>query len=184
MEVEEAQSEVRAVFLGGFPGQLVSGALWLASAALSTWVSTRAGILSLALGGVFIFPAAVLLLKAMGRPTSLSKANPLGQLATQVAFTIPAAAPLVGAATLHRLNWFYPGFMIVVGAHYLPFVFLYGMWQFGALAIAMVFGGLLLGLYVPGPFALGGWLTGALLLVFALAGRSIATRRAVLALLG
>ncbi len=35
--------------------------------------------------------------------------------------------PLVAAATLYRLGWFYPAFMIVLGAHYFPFAFLYGL---------------------------------------------------------
>ena len=62
--------------------------------------------------------------------------------------------------------------MILLGAHYLPFVFLYGMWQFAVLSGLLVAGGLALGLYVPGPFALGAWLTGALLIVFAFVGRA------------
>ncbi len=176
MHVEDAQNEVRAVFMGGFPGQLVSGILWLLSAAMSTWLSIRAGIIVLVVGGMFIFPGTLLLLRVMGRPTSLSRANPLGQLGMLIAFTIPLNLPLVGAATLHRLHWFYPACMIVVGTHYLPFRFLYGMWEFLVLAAALVLGGLALGLYVPGPFAAGGWLTGCALVLFALVGGSVARR--------
>lgn len=176
MEIEEAQREVRSVFLGGFPGQVVSSVLWFLSAGMSTWVSTRHGIIVLVAGGMFIFPGTLLLLRAMRRPTSLSRTNPFGQLAMQVAFTIPLGLPLVGAATIHRLNWFYPATMIVVGAHYLPFGFLYGMWEFFVLAHVMVFAGLALGMFVPGSFATGGWLTGAVLLLFAFVGRSAAVR--------
>lgn len=176
MQVADAQREVRLTFLGGFPGQVVSGLLWLLSAGLGTWGSTRQAIVALALGGAFIFPLAQLLLRLMGRPASLSRENPLGALAAQIAFTIPAALPLIGAATLHQLHWFYPAFMVVVGAHYLPFVFLYGMWTFGLLAILMIAGGVMIGLYLPASFTLGGWLTGVLLLVFAVLGLAIATR--------
>ena len=179
MDVEDAQREVRSVFLGGFPGQVVSSIMWFVSAGMSTWVSTRSGIIVLVVGGMFIFPGTLLLLMSMRRPTSLSRTNPLGQLAMQVAFTIPLSLPLVGAATIHRLNWFYPACMIVVGSHYLPFYFLYGMWEFFVLAHVLVFGGLALGLFVPGAFAAGGWLTGAALLLFAFVGRSIAVRRGV-----
>ena len=87
--------------------------------------------------GAFIFPLTQLVLRAMGRRASLSPGNPLRFLAMQVAFTVPLSLPLVGAATLHHLNWFYPAMMIVVGAHYLPFMFLYGMWQFAILAAAL-----------------------------------------------
>ena len=47
MNVEDAQREVRSIYLGGFYGQLVSGGVWLVSAVLDTWVSQRAGILAL-----------------------------------------------------------------------------------------------------------------------------------------
>jgi hypothetical protein len=61
--------------------------------------------------------------------------------------------------------------MIVVGAHYLPFITLYGMKMFGVLAGLMVIGGLGLALYGPVIFSLGGWLTGLLLILFAIIGR-------------
>jgi len=101
-----------------------------------------------------------------------------GQLATQVAFTIPLALPVVVGATLHRLDWFYPATMVIVGAHYLPFVFLYGMPAFAALGGAMIAGGVLFGLNGAGGFAVPGWATGAALLAFALIGRAIAAREA------
>lgn len=117
MLVAEAQREVRLTFLGGFPGQVVSGVLWLTSAALGSAGKTRLAILVLAVGGAFIFPLTMLLLRAIGRRASLSAGNPLGALAMQIAFTIPASLPLVGAATLHHQAWFYPAMMVVVGAH-------------------------------------------------------------------
>jgi Family of unknown function (DUF7010) len=64
--------------------------------------------------------------------------------------------------------------MIVVGSHYLPFVFLYGMWQFWILGGLLVTGGVVIGLYVPASFTRGGWVTAAILLIFALVGRSVA----------
>jgi len=164
------------MFMGGLVGAIVSGSLWLLSAALGTWSSPRRGIAALVIGGSFIFPLMVLLLRAMGRRASLSAGNPLGGLAMQVAFTIPLSYPLIAAATIHRLNWFYPAFMIVVGAHYLPFVFLYGMWQFAVLSVLLVGGGVAIGIAMPDAFSLGGWLTGLVLLLFAFVGRSIALR--------
>jgi hypothetical protein len=100
----------------------------------------------------------------------------MNQLAIQVAFTLPLNLPLVGAATLYRHEWFYPAFMIALGTHYLPFVFLYGMRHFGILSAALVSGGILLGLYGPSVFSLGGWATAFVLLVFAFIGRSVVLR--------
>ncbi len=128
----------------------------------------------LVLGGIFIFPLTQLLLRLTGRPASLPKGHPMNALAMQVAFALPLNLPLVFAATVHRQNWFYPAFMIAVGSHYLPFIFLYGMWQFGMLAALLVGSGLVIGLYVPSVFSLGAWLTAVVLLVFAFIGRSVA----------
>ena len=106
----------------------------------------------------------------------MGKDNSLNGLARQIAFTVPLNFLLVGAATLYKQNWFYPAAMIAVGTHYLPFMFLYGMREFGVLAALLIAGGAVLGLYVPGAFSLGGWLSAAALVVFALVGRGMALR--------
>ena len=121
--------------------------------------------------GFFIFPITQLLLRLMARPASLPKGHPMNALAMQVAFVLPLTLPLVFAATAYHRNWFYPAFMIALGAHYLPFIFLYGMWQFGLLAALLVSSGLMIGLRFPSTFSLGGWLTAVVLLVFAFVGR-------------
>jgi hypothetical protein len=124
--------------------------------------------------GIFIFPMTQLLLRLMGRPASLPKGHPMNGLGIQVAFVLPLTLPLVFASTAYRQNWFYPAFMIALGAHYLPFIFMYGMWQFGILAAFLIGSGLAIGLYVPSVFSLGGWLTALALLVFAFVGRGVA----------
>jgi hypothetical protein len=178
MRVADAQREIRQAYLGGFMGQLVSGLLWLASAAAGTWNSPRSAIVVTVVGGVFIFPLTRLGLALMGHRVAVTPGNPLNGLAMQVAFTLPLSLPVVGAAALYRLDWFYPALMIILGAHYLPFVFLYGMRVFAVLSALLVSAGVVLALYVPSSFAAGAWLTSGLLLLFAVAGRSIAVREA------
>jgi hypothetical protein len=46
MDIQDAQREVRSVYIGGFWGQLVSSVIWLVSAALGTWKTPRASILT------------------------------------------------------------------------------------------------------------------------------------------
>lgn len=179
MEVEVAQREVRTVYRGGSVGQLVSGLIWLASAAAATYGSHRAGIVLLVVGGFFIFPATTLGLRLLGGPWKLSRGNPLGGLAMQVAFVVPLCLPLVAGAAAHRIEWFYPAFMIVVGAHYLPFVFLYGMRLFWVLGFLMVGLGLWLARHPLGAFdSFGGpgFVGGVVLLVFAALGLTVAGR--------
>jgi len=166
LQLIEAQREVRAIYLGGSVGQIVSGVLWLAAAAVATWGTPRQTMVLLFVGGMFIFPVTTLALKAMGRPCALSPANPLGKLAMQVAFTVPIGLLVAFAAAGYRIEWFFPACMLIVGAHYLPFVFLYGMRVFALLAALLCAGGVALALYGPGSFSLGGWLTGGLLVAF------------------
>jgi Family of unknown function (DUF7010) len=168
---------VRIVHLGSFSGLIVTGLIWLVSAAVGTWMSAGLAIWALILGGTFIFPLSQALLKVMGKPISLSKENPFGTLAMLIAFVIPALYPLIAAATIHNTNWFYPAFLVVVGAHYLPFIFLYGMWQFGILAVLLVGLGTAIGVYFPENFALGGWFGAAAYLLVAFPFKMMAVQR-------
>jgi hypothetical protein len=161
--------------MGGFMGQLVSAILWSASAALATWGSERWAIGLLVVAGFFIFPLTKLGLILIGHRAKVSKDNPFNALGMQTAFVLPLCLLVVAAATLYRLEWFYPAFMIVLGAHYLPFVTLYGMKMFYALAGVLVTAGVVLALYVAMPFATGAWFTAAALTVFAFLGRARVT---------
>ena len=168
MTIEEAQREMRTVFLGGSVGQAVSGAIWLVSAALGTLVSARYGLIALFVGGCFIFPLTQLAIKLSGRPASLKSGNPLEGLARQVAFIVPACLPVIAGAALYKVNWFYPAFMVVVGAHYLPFAFLYGMRKYAVLAEVLIAGGVAFAIWMPQKFAPAGWFAGAVLVLFAI----------------
>ena len=167
MKIQDAQLEVRSVFLGGSVGQAVSATIWLVSSSLATWVEPKYGIYCLIIVGMFIFPLTQLALKIMGRKNTLSKENPYTALSMQVAFIVPLLIPVILGATAYELNWFYPAFMMVVGAHYLPFMTLYGMRLFGFLGGILLAAGFLLGYLWPVSFALGGWITAGVLYLFA-----------------
>lgn len=176
MEISAAQREVRTTYMGGFPGHLIIGALWMLSAALTTLISLRTGGAVLIAGGFFIYPLTQLVLRLAGRPAALPARNPLRELAIEAAFIVGPLLPLVGAASLYKPAWFYPGMMIVIGAHYLPFAFLYGMRQYLVLAAILVFGGFFIGFSDPQLSTVGAWFTGAVCLVFAVLAHA-ATRK-------
>jgi len=174
LDIAAAQREMRTRFVGGFYGQLVSGLLWLTSATLATWSTPRAAILTALLGGFFIFPLTELFVR-LGGAKPLSQLSDLRTLGPQVALVMPLCMPLLIPVTQYRLNLFFPAVMILLGAHYLPFVFLYGMRMFWALA-AMILGAGTFLLYRGTTFSGGAWYTGAVLLVFAVAGKVIVGR--------
>jgi hypothetical protein len=178
MTIDNAQREMRSIYLGGAIGQTVSGVIWLISAALGTFISQSAGLVSLFLGGCLIFLLTQLVLKLLGRPASASKANPLNGLATEIAFIVPLCIPVIYAAARYNINWYYPAFLIVVGAHYLPFMFLYGIRHYAILAGLLIAGGVALAVWLPTMFAIGGWFGGITLIGFAMFLFKIATAEA------
>lgn len=168
MNIKDCQREMRYAFIGGFAGQLVSGVIWLVAAAIATWIRPPAGMATLFFGSMFIFPLTQLLVRLMGRPAKVSSENSLWNLGSQIAFTVPINFLVVGAATLYRETWFFPAALIVVGSHYLPFITLYGLKEYGLLAALMVVSGIMIGLYAPPLFSLAGWVGGILMAGFAL----------------
>lgn len=168
MRIQEAQREFRSVYLGGAVGQFVTGAVWLLSAAFSTWVGRGVGIVALFVGGVFIFPITQLALRLLGRNQTVSPQNPFNQYFLHGVIAMGATYPLVYAATLYRTSWFYPAFMLVTGAHYMAFIMFYGRNHFGVLAGILIVGGIALAMLLPDVFIAGGWLTGAVLIGYAL----------------
>jgi len=170
------QKEMRSAFLGGFAGQLVSGLIWIISSGTSVLISEKLGMTVLFFGCMGIFPLTKLTLRIIGRNAKVNEYNGLWSLGSQIAFTVPINFLLVGAIILYKPMWFFPATMIVVGAHYLPFITLYGMRMFGVLTVILVFAGTALALYGPSNFSLGGWITGFILIIFAFIGRSVVLR--------
>jgi hypothetical protein len=176
MSLSECQREMRIAFLGGFAGQLISGVIWLLAGILVALQRPGYGMLALFVGSMFIFPLTQAMLRMMGKPARVSSGNKLWGLGTQIAFTIPINFILVYVSTLYRQNLYFPAAMIIVGAHYLPFITLYGMKLFAALSTILVCAGILLVMINPGNFSLGAWITTVMLIAFAFAGRRIALR--------
>ena len=178
MDIQDAQREVRSVYIGGFWGQLVSSVIWLVSAALGTWVTPKASILAVVIGGFFIFPLTQLMLHLSGGRTSVSRENQFNSLGRQVAFVLPFSMPLLVPVGLYNLNLFFPALMVLLGAHYLPFATLYGMRIYLFLAGILIAMGVVIAHYFSGTFSLGAWVAGLALFVFAWIGRAIAVGEA------
>jgi len=175
LDIEDAQREVRSVYVGGFWGQLVSSVVWLVSATLGTWVTPKASVLTVVIGGFFIFLLTQMLLRLSGRRASLSRENPFHSLAMQVAFVLPFSMLLLVPVGQYRLNLFFPALTVLLGAHYLPFAFLYGMRMFLFLAGILIAVGVVIALWFSGTFSLAAWVAGLVLFAFAWIGRSIAS---------
>jgi hypothetical protein len=171
MLIQDAQREIRTVFVGGFWGQLISSILWLVAAALGSWRTSHESIFVVVVGGFFIFPLTQLMLRLSGAPP-VTKDNPLTALGMQVAFVLPFTMLLLVPVTAYRLTLFFPAMLILVGAHYLPFAFLYGMRAFLALAAILIASGVVVALFFKTSFSLGAWIGAVVLFIFALIGKA------------
>ncbi len=124
MEVSEAQRDLRRAYVGGGPGAMVSGAVWLAAAVAAARLGPSRAFAVLFFGGMLIFPLSTLVCRfAFGRPRE-DGVNPLGRVALES--TVAMIGGLVVA-------WFAvaPGFVfaaaaIAVGTHYAAFATVYG----------------------------------------------------------
>ena len=165
MEISQAQADVRRVYRGGATGPLVSGLIWLAAAAMAQWGTPSVAMAVLFFGGMLIFPLSTLLLKALGGPAGLPKGHPANALAMQSAFTVPLGMLLALALGTVNPELFFAATMILVGAHYLTFISLYGMLHYAALAGALVLTGATALFWLPALRPLAGWIGGAILLL-------------------
>ena len=166
MDVREAQADVRSAYRGGFAGPLVSALIWFLAAAAYQWASPGVGTAILFLGGMLIFPLSALVLKILGSPSSLPKGHPSNALAMQSAFTVPLGLLVAIALGSFQPDLFFPASLIIVGAHYLTFISLYGMWLYGALAGSLVAVGAASIFLLPGLRAFSGWIGALVFLAF------------------
>lgn len=158
--------EVRIAYLGGVSFLIFEGVLWLLSALFGSFISIRLAIITLLVGGMFIPLGSQVIQTLMKRP-KVSKENPLISLSTSVAFIIPLSYPVIAAAAIANINWFFPALAVVVGAHYPPYAYVYQMRLYMVLCCVLVAGGTLIGWLFQDNFSPAGYFVGVVLLIFA-----------------
>ena len=147
--MQTAQAEVRRIYVGGSIGQVYAGLAWLASAAVWWLVGPTPAIAVLLVTGFFLYPVTTGVSRLLGSPGSIPPSNPLRPLGLTAPIAGALGLPVALAASLQREEWFFPAMMIVMGAHYLPFWPLYGMWLFVPLGAGMWVTGVVVALWLP-----------------------------------
>lgn len=160
-------TEMRLTYFGAAPHTLVTSLIWFLAGLSGELHSPVMGITVLIVGGMFIFPAGELIRRVMFVQTYIREGNRLPQFFMLLAFTVPMSYPLIYLIVKQDINLFFPSFMIVIGAHYLPFVFGYDMKSFGVLSLVMVTLGTYFSLSKPMVFSTPAYITSCILLVFA-----------------
>lgn len=158
--------EFRQIYLGAAPHSLTVGTLWIISGIISNYTSTIFAVLFFFFATAINFPIGELLRKLMKTQNKISKDNNLDKLFTWLSITIPLSIPLVFMACQYNINWFFPAFAVLVGAHYFPFVWAYQMPTFAVLGGLIVISGSLVAYYFPNNFDFASYTTGGLIVIF------------------
>lgn len=159
--------ELRRTYFGAAPHTLCVGLLWITSGIVSKFASINFTVLFFFFACGVNFPLGELLRKAMKMRSFLSKENNLPKLFSYLSFTIPLSMPIVYMACKYNINWFFPAFAILVGAHYLPFIWAYKMPTFGILAGLIIAVGILCLLKFSDSFPMAAYMTGSIMILFA-----------------
>ena len=159
--------EIRYSFLGGFTILIVESIIWILAGLLGDLISFKIGVLIIIIGGMLFYPLALLMQIILKRP-KVKKENKINGLFTQIGLMIPLSFPLIFMLTKENINLFFPALTIIIGIHYLPFVYAYKMNSYWILAAILVIGGSYFGFMLPENFGICAYYTGAILFIFSI----------------
>lgn len=155
----QAQSDMRSAYCSGGCGVLASSLAWLAAAITVLQASPRLAVWALFIGGAAIHPVATILCRLFGGSGKHTKGNPLGTLAFASVAWLIFSLPLAYVVSLHRIEWFFPAMLLVIGGRYLTFHMLFGLRVYWLLGLALAAAGYWLGRSLAVPMV--GAFTGA-----------------------
>ncbi|WP_310572258.1 hypothetical protein [Gemmatimonas sp.] len=124
--ISDAQLEMRLAYFGGAPGMLTSALVWMTAGFVALRQTPERAVWALFIGGMLIHPLSVVLTKALGRSGTHGPHNPLGTLALATTFWMILCLPLAYGVSLHRIEWFFPAMLLVIGGRYLTFSTVFG----------------------------------------------------------
>ncbi|MFK8012566.1 MAG: hypothetical protein AB8B80_11030 [Marinicellaceae bacterium] len=167
MNFHESQNDMRQAYLGGATGALSSGLVWCFAGVMGVYFSPVNSMLTLFIGGMFIFPLSILFSKLLGSSGKHSQNNVLNKLALENLGILFGGLFVAFVSAQYNHAVFYPIMLIIMGARYLTFQTLYGLkiyWIFGA--ILMASGMCIAALSMP--FVIGAFVGGIIETVFAM----------------
>jgi len=126
MTISEAQADLRRAYVGGGPGAIVSGILWLMAAWVEANHGVRTAFIALFFGGMLIYPLGLAASRLLFRRSAESPDNPMGLLALES--TIAMIGCLLAAWMILPFDpaLVFPIAAIAVGTHYFVFRTAYG----------------------------------------------------------
>lgn len=134
MVISDAQQDLRRAYVGGGPGVVISGVVWLVAAWVHYSEGVGAGFAALFFGGMLIFPLTKLVCRTVFRRENEFSGNPFGM--TVLESTIAMIGGLFAAWLFmsSKPTLVFPLAAIAVGTHYFVFRTVYGDRLFWLLA--------------------------------------------------
>lgn len=143
MTISDAQRDLRRAYVGGGPGVLISGAVWLVAATVERASGIGVGFAALFFGGMTIFAGARLTCRIVFRRQNESSANPLGMTALESTIAMIGGLFAAWLFLPSKPILVFPIAAIAVGTHYLVFSTVYGdraFWILGGVVTAIGLG--------------------------------------------
>lgn len=156
---------MRHAYRDGALGVLVSGLVWIVAALASHLLGVKQGVWTLLIGGTFIHPISVMLVKATGRPGK-ANANALNQLAMASTIWLIICCAMAYGLFLLKPALFFPAMMATIGSRYLVFASVFGRVMFWVMGASLIAAGYLAFLWTLPPAVAAG-LGGLIEIVFA-----------------
>lgn len=129
------QHDMRRGYIWGATGIITSGVVWLCASLVAYVDDPRKAIWVLFIGASFIVPVSNLVDRLLGAPGKHTAGNRLSALALETTVFMLMCLPLAYGLALHRIEWFFPAVLMVIGGRYLTFATVYGTrvyWLLGA----------------------------------------------------
>lgn len=139
LDLGAAQAEMRRSYVGGGPGVLVSGLVWLTAALSAPHLSPALSFAVLFFGGMLIFPLSLLVEHVFFRRPPPSPENKLGQVALESTIAMIGCLFAAYLFLAYNADLVFPVAAIAVGTHYFAFKTVYGdrlFWLLGFLISA------------------------------------------------
>ena len=140
MTIREAQADLRRAYVGGGPGAVVSGLVWVVAAWVEANHGVRTAFIALFLGGMLIYPLGLAASRLLFRRAGEAKDNPMGPVALEC--TIAMIGCLIAAWLIlpFKPELVFPIAAVAVGTHYFVFKTAYGdrtYWLLAAMVTAL-----------------------------------------------
>lgn len=169
---------MRRAYASGGAGVLASSLAWCVAGIVAWWMSPEQAVWALFIGGMLIHPLGVLLCKLMRRSGQHAAGNPLASLAAGNTLWLIFSLPLAYVVSLHRLEWFFPAMLLIIGGRYLTFHLMFGLRLYWALGLTLAAAAYLLVSMKASPM-IGAFVGSAIEMGFAIALLVIDRRSAV-----